>query len=510
MSVLRVQSDLTSQVRTWFVWNAAEQPVAMQMEAYAIQSLAFLVTRAFKSVPKRGLEIGGLLLGRVVADRANPARCIVMIEDFEAVDSVHEYGPSWRLSDLDRLSLQEALERRRTAPDGARVVGYFRSHTRPDFEFDNQDREISGADEGCDAPVFLLIKPAHDESPTAKIGIRVGRDLTEAAILPLNVPSLHAAGQMVTEGVEASLAEATDVAEATEAPPTATVTATPPARPIPGQRHAARFFWTACTIASATLAIVLAWPTRAPLVVNEISTAAVNASSPEENLPYLSPQNAAPAPVIEELPAKKRGRRAETGIASSGPAGGNVALSELAELRPPLPVLTPQAPPEPRQAPRPTPFPKQQLSHVLPPAHVESEVSIDPAGPSLKQRLAKVNPLKWTGHARSQQHAAQPIHQVRPQISPQLARKAWGVENVDVKVLIEEDGHVTRAEVVHASGGGLLAEPAREAALGWTFQPARSDGRRVASSLILHFRFNISAPADVAEETAGAVHDSRH
>jgi TonB family protein len=134
---------------------------------------------------------------------------------------------------------------------------------------------------------------------------------------------------------------------------------------------------------------------------------------------------------------------------------------------------------------------------------VESEVSIEPA-PSLKQRLAKVNPLKWSGHARSQEHAAQPIHQVKPQISPQLARKAWGVENVDVKVLVEEDGHVIHADVVHASGDGLLAEPARLAALGWKFQPARAAGRRVSSSLILHFRFNISAPADVAAESADA------
>jgi TonB family protein len=135
---------------------------------------------------------------------------------------------------------------------------------------------------------------------------------------------------------------------------------------------------------------------------------------------------------------------------------------------------------------------------------VESEVSIEPASHSLKQRLAKVNPLKWSGHARSQEHAAQPIHQVKPQISPQLARKAWGVENVDIKVLVEEDGRVAHAEVVHASGDGFLAEPARLAALGWKFQPARAAGRRVSSSLILHFRFNISAPADGAAEGADA------
>jgi protein TonB len=198
-------------------------------------------------------------------------------------------------------------------------------------------------------------------------------------------------------------------------------------------------------------------------------------------------------------------------IAQSGPAGGDVALSDLAELKMPVPVLTPQPPAEPHPVARPTPFPKQQLRHAEPSAHVESEVSIDPAGPSLKQRLAKVNPLKWTGHERSQQHAAQPIHQVRPQISPQLARKAWGVENVDVKVLVEEDGRVTHADVVHASGNGLLAEPARLAALGWKFQPARAAGRRVSSSLILHFRFNISAPADVADESAYAfeLHGSR-
>jgi len=73
------------------------------------------------------------------------------------------------------------------------------------------------------------------------------------------------------------------------------------------------------------------------------------------------------------------------------------------------------------------------------------------------------------------------------------------VENVDIKVLVEEDGHVARADIVHASGNGVLAEPARAAALEWKFQPARAAGQRVASSLILHFRFNISVPAGVAD-----------
>jgi protein TonB len=480
------------------------------MEAYTIQSLAFLVTRAFKSVPKRGLEIGGILLGRTIPDQANPQRSSVMIEDFEAVDSVHEYGPSWRLSDSDKVSLREALERRHTARDGARLVGYFRSHTRPDFEYDDQDREVFGATEHCESPVFLLIKPAPDEASAAKIGIRVGGELSEAATFPLNVPLLHAAGRMITEE------ESCPADEVAKAPVIPTVSMPPPAPALPGQRHAARLFWTACTTASATLAVVMAWPSHAPLGVNEIPPAAVNASSTEvnvnsteETLPYINRQTAAPLPIIAEQRLKPG--RPVTEIAQSRPAGGNVALSEVAELKIPVPLLTPQPPAEPHPVARPTPFPKHQLSHAEPSAHVESEVSVGPAGPSLKQRLSWVNPMKWTGHERPQQHAAQPIHQVRPQISPQLARRAWGVENVDVKVKVEEDGHVTRADIVHISGAGLLAEPARVAALGWKFQPARESGRRVASSLILHFRFNISAPADVADESADAfeLHGSR-
>ncbi len=74
-------------------------------------------------MPRRGLEIGGLLLGRT-----EPASdtVTVIIDAFEEVPSEHERGPSSLASARDAALLRERL----TAQTGS-VVGWFRSHTAP-------------------------------------------------------------------------------------------------------------------------------------------------------------------------------------------------------------------------------------------------------------------------------------------------------------------------------------------------------------------------------------------
>jgi hypothetical protein len=76
----------------------------------------------FKRVPRRGLEIGGVLLGRT--ERREDTTTF-WIEGFTAVESEHRSGPSYVPSDADLVRLQDEVSR-----NGSASIGLFRSQTR--------------------------------------------------------------------------------------------------------------------------------------------------------------------------------------------------------------------------------------------------------------------------------------------------------------------------------------------------------------------------------------------
>src|SRR2546421_718055 len=66
-------------------WNAQDQQVSISLNLKLIDLLSLEVMEAFKSIPRRGLEIGGLLLGRVeAADQP-----LVVIEDRQILPAEH-------------------------------------------------------------------------------------------------------------------------------------------------------------------------------------------------------------------------------------------------------------------------------------------------------------------------------------------------------------------------------------------------------------------------------------
>jgi hypothetical protein len=107
------------------------------------------VLRGFGAVPKRGAEVGGLLLGRVQGTT-------VIIDAYETVPCDYKQGPSYLFTASDRVRLEDAIRKQR---DAGLLVGYFRSDTREQFELadediDWMDRRLPGA-----SAVVLLIRP---------------------------------------------------------------------------------------------------------------------------------------------------------------------------------------------------------------------------------------------------------------------------------------------------------------------------------------------------------------
>jgi len=114
--------------------------------------------RAFGAVPKRGAEVGGLLIGSI--DHAGSGQTIVRVQQVEVVPCVYARGPSYLFTDDDKTAFDQARER--WIPDASRplyAVGYFRSHTRDGLSLSAEDRELLDRHFPDPANIALLIRP---------------------------------------------------------------------------------------------------------------------------------------------------------------------------------------------------------------------------------------------------------------------------------------------------------------------------------------------------------------
>lgn len=153
--------DLTE--AEYFDWDPAGSPVSIHIHRGAVDRLVRDVTEGFKSLPRRGAEVGGLLLGRVAAGD----RPIVWIERYQRIPCEHKFGPQFVLDDADRAELEKSaaaiLEGRELA-----VVGLYRSHTREGFQLEAPDFELVRR-YFCDpSDLILLMKPESTGSISAR------------------------------------------------------------------------------------------------------------------------------------------------------------------------------------------------------------------------------------------------------------------------------------------------------------------------------------------------------
>jgi hypothetical protein len=140
----------------YYVWEIAGKSVVVHLHLEVIDRLLSEVMRGFGAVPKRGAEVGGVLIGTI--ETGNP--CIVRIEDFEVVECDYRRGPSYLFTDEDSGAFDEACER--WQPDESRpayAIGYFRSQTRDGFMLSAEDIEIMDRNFPSPYQIALLVKP---------------------------------------------------------------------------------------------------------------------------------------------------------------------------------------------------------------------------------------------------------------------------------------------------------------------------------------------------------------
>lgn len=125
------------------------------------------VVHAWKSIPRRGAEAGGLLCGVLTP--------VPRIESVIPVAIEHRFGPTFRLSDADREKLATAVA------SGKNVVGWYRSNTRPAFEITPEDRELWARLFPSAGSAFLLCSTDSDYNVTGRFHVwQAGKDETDS------------------------------------------------------------------------------------------------------------------------------------------------------------------------------------------------------------------------------------------------------------------------------------------------------------------------------------------
>ncbi|HBY61066.1 MAG TPA: hypothetical protein DEH78_14685, partial [Solibacterales bacterium] len=162
---------MTVATSTHYLWQPAGSRVTVLLNYDLVDRLLVDVTRAFAAVPRRGAEVGGLLLGSI--DRSSGA-VEITIEDYEPVPIVYEKGPSYLLNgEEERRFAEAAAEWSGLTGQRVHVVGYFRSHTREGLGLSPEDLGLIDRHIPGDSPVALIIKPFAARIPTAGFFVRV-------------------------------------------------------------------------------------------------------------------------------------------------------------------------------------------------------------------------------------------------------------------------------------------------------------------------------------------------
>ena len=139
----------------YYLWAPEGKSTSVRLDFDVVDRLNTEVMRGLGAVPRRGAEVGGLLLGSIETG----LHTVVHIRDFEPVPCEHKRGPSYLLSENDERTFADAVARWRSDDGRLQVVGYCRSHTRDGLSLAIEDLEILDKYFNLPGQVTLLIRP---------------------------------------------------------------------------------------------------------------------------------------------------------------------------------------------------------------------------------------------------------------------------------------------------------------------------------------------------------------
>jgi hypothetical protein len=139
----------------YYCWAPEGKPVEIHVDYDVIDRLSAEILKGFAAVPKRGAEVGGILLGTV----ERTAKLTLHITDFDLVPCQYKRGPSYLLTNSDTAAFEASVERWRPAGLRKYAVGYFRSHTRDGLALSEEDLQLFSTYFPDPSSVILLVRP---------------------------------------------------------------------------------------------------------------------------------------------------------------------------------------------------------------------------------------------------------------------------------------------------------------------------------------------------------------
>jgi hypothetical protein len=167
---------------TAWEWESADCPITVVLSYDVVDRLGYDVMRGFGLVPRRGAEVGGILLGKI---ESGP-RTRILIEDYVPVACLYERGPSYLLSEAEADKFAELVIRWRSESGRSLLaVGYYRSNTREQFSLGPEDLHLLEKWFPAPSAICLLIRPYATKVSEAAFFLREAHDFTEGAAPPM-------------------------------------------------------------------------------------------------------------------------------------------------------------------------------------------------------------------------------------------------------------------------------------------------------------------------------------
>ncbi len=130
---------------------------SIQLSADAAERLLGEGVRGLGLIPRRGAEVGGVLVGSIIRGE----RIIIRIEDAIPVACEYAFGPSYVLSGKDKEAFRRTLAE-------VEAVGFYRSDTRDSLAATASDVAVIQEMFEKPHPVILLLKPRMMEASVAR------------------------------------------------------------------------------------------------------------------------------------------------------------------------------------------------------------------------------------------------------------------------------------------------------------------------------------------------------
>jgi hypothetical protein len=147
----------------FYVWEVPGKWISIELSLDLVDRLQQDVIRGFGSVPRRGAEVGGILVGTVSGGGR-----VVRVDDYLEVPVEYRRGPSYLLSEQDAKTFEtEVVQLRNNPASTARPIGYFRSHTRDGVGLAQEDLDLVAKYFPDPETVILLIRPFGTKPSTA-------------------------------------------------------------------------------------------------------------------------------------------------------------------------------------------------------------------------------------------------------------------------------------------------------------------------------------------------------